>query len=227
MDSRALLAALQHADSFFPSGTVSFSWGLEALRADGLVRTAEDVTQFIAALLRHRWATGDRPILAAAHATGDDLEAVRVLDQLQEALALAQELRTGSRRMGAALLGVHARLDTRNAAAYRAWVLRFSIALEHAAVMQGLLWRGIGLDLEVALAVAAHGFCVGLIGAALRLGLIGHVEGQRCLAGLHGLIADVLKSPLPGLDEISTFAPACDIAFMQGHEVQPGRLFAN
>ena len=117
MDSRALLAALQHADSFFPSGTASFSWELEALRADGLVRTAEDVTQFIAALLRHRWATGDRPILAAAHAAGDDLEAVRALDQLQEALALAQELRTGSRRMGAALLGVHARLGTRNAAA--------------------------------------------------------------------------------------------------------------
>jgi urease accessory protein len=225
MDSRPLLAALQHADSFFPSGTVSFSWGLEALRADGLVRTAEDVTQFIAALLRHRWATGDRPILAAAHATGDDLEAVRVLDQLQEALALAQELRTGSRRIGAALLGVHARLGTRNAAAYRAWVLA-DRAPGHVAVMQGLLWRGIGLDLEVALPVAAHGFCVGLIGAALRLGLIGHVEGQRCLAGLHGLIADVLESPLPGLDEISTFAPACDIAFMR-HEVQPGRLFAN
>jgi urease accessory protein len=44
MDSRALLAALQHADSFFPSGTASFSWGLEALRADGLVRTADDGT---------------------------------------------------------------------------------------------------------------------------------------------------------------------------------------
>jgi urease accessory protein len=225
MDNRALLAALQHADSFFPSGTVSFSWGLEALRADGLVRNADDVTQFIAALLSHRWATGDRPVLAAAHAAGDDLEAVRVLDQLQEALALAQELRTGSRRMGAALLGVHARLGTRNAAAYRAWVLA-DRAPGHVAVMQGLLWRGIGLDLEVALPVAAHGFCIGLIGAALRLGLIGHVEGQRCLAGLHGLIADVLESPLPGLDEISTFAPACDIAFMR-HEVQPGRLFAN
>src|SRR5690348_12985619 len=118
MDSRALLAALQHADSFFPSGTVSFSWGLEALRADGLVRTADHVALFIAALLRHRWATGDRPLLAAAHGAGDDLEAVRALDQLQEALALAHELRTGSRRMGAALLGVHARLGTRNAAAY-------------------------------------------------------------------------------------------------------------
>ena len=91
MDSRALLAALQHADSFFPSGAVSFSWGLEALRADGLVRTADDVALFIAALLRHRWATGDRPLLAAAHAAGDNLEAVRALDQLQEALALAHE----------------------------------------------------------------------------------------------------------------------------------------
>jgi len=225
MDSRALLAALQHADSFFPSGTVSFSWGLEALRSDGLVRTADDVALFIAALLRHRWATGDRPVLAAAHTAGDDLEAVRALDHLQEAMALAHELRAGSRRMGAALLGVHARLGTRNAASYRAWVLADQ-APGHVAVMQGLLWRGIGLDLEIALTIGAHGFCVGLIGAALRLGLIGHVEGQRCLASLHDLIAEALKSPLPNLDEISTFGPACDIAFMR-HEVQPGRLFAN
>jgi urease accessory protein len=217
MDSRALLAALQHADSFFPSGTVSFSWGLEALRADGLVRTADDVALFIAALLRHRWATGDRPVLAAAHTAGDDLETVRALDHLQEAMALAHELRAGSRRIGAALLGVHARLGTRNAAFYRAWVLADQ-APGHVAVMQGLL--------EVALAIAAHGFCVGLIGAALRLGLIGHVEGQRRLATFHDLIAEVLKNPLPSLDEISTFGPACDIAFMR-HEVQPGRLFAN
>jgi urease accessory protein len=225
MDNRSLLAALQHADSFFPSGAVSFSWGLEALRADGLVRMADDVALFIAAQLRHRWATGDRPVLAAAHAAGDDLEAVRALDQLQEAMAIGSELRAGSRRMGAALLGVHARLGTRNAASYRAWVLADHVP-GHLAVIQGLLWRGIGLDLEVALAVAAHGCCVGLIGAALRLGLIGHIEGQRCLATLRHLIVEILQSPLPGLDEISTFTPACDIAFMR-HEIQPARLFAN
>jgi urease accessory protein len=92
--------------------------------------------------------------------------------------------------------------------------------------VQGLVWRGIGLDLDVALAVAAHGFCVGLIGAALRLGLIGHVEGQRSLAALRNMIAELLAKPLPRLDEISTFAPACDVAFMR-HETQTGRLFAN
>lgn len=54
MDSRSFLAALQHADGFFPGGAASFSWGLEALRNDGLVATADDVTQFIAGKLRHR-----------------------------------------------------------------------------------------------------------------------------------------------------------------------------
>jgi urease accessory protein len=225
MDSRSLLAALQHADSFFPGGSVSFSWGLEALRSDGLIRTADEVGIFIAGQLRHRWASSDRPVLAAAHAAGDDLETVSVADHLQEAMALPAELRQGSRRMGAALLGVHTRLETRNATSYRARVLT-GRAPGHLAAVQGLIWRGIGLDLDVALVVAAHGLCVGLIGAALRLGLMGHIDGQRSLAGLRSVIAELVATPLPSLDQISTFAPACDVAFMR-HETQTSRLFAN
>jgi urease accessory protein len=225
MDSAKLLPALQHADSFFPGGAVSFSWGLEALRADGLVRTADEVALFVAAQMENRWATADRAVLAGAHAAGDDLDAVTAIDHLQEAMTLPLELRVGSRRMGAALLGVHARLQTRNAAAYHARVLA-DRTLGHIAVVQGLTWRGIGLALEVALAVSAHSFCVGLIGAALRLGLIGHIDGQRTLANLHGLIGELLTSPIPSLDEIASFTPACDIAFMR-HEIQHGRLFAN
>jgi urease accessory protein len=225
MDSRNLLAALQHADSFFPNGAASFSWGLEALRADNLIKTAKEVELFIAGLLRYRWASGDRPVLAAAHAAGDNLNAVSMIDHLQEAMALPTELRLGSRRMGAALLGVHARLGTPNAASYHAWVLA-NCAPGHVAVIQGLAWRGIGLELNVALAVSAHGLCVGLIAASLRLGLITHVEGQRSLAALGDVIAELLAAPIPGLGEVSTFAPACDIAFMR-HEIQTGRLFAN
>ena len=33
----SLLASLQQSDSFFPSGSMAFSWGLEALQQDGLV----------------------------------------------------------------------------------------------------------------------------------------------------------------------------------------------
>lgn len=225
MNSRNLLAALQHADSFFPSGAISFSWGLEALRADGFVRGADDVQRVVGGQLRHRWATADRAVLTATYSAGDDLHSVSAFDHLQEAITLPAEIRQGSRRMGAALLGVHARLETRNAAAYRAWVLT-NRTPGHVAVVQGLVWRGIGLDLEAAWSIAAYGFCVGLIGAALRLGLIGHVDGQRSLTALRGLIAEVLATPVPSLDEISTFAPACDVASMR-HEIQPDRLFAN
>ncbi len=225
MDNRSLLAAFQHADSFFPGGAVSFSWSLEALRADGMVRAADDVARFIAGQLRHRWASGERPVLAAAHAAGDDLDAVSAIDHLQEAMALPAELRQGSRRMGAALLGVHARLRTPNAAAYHAEVLA-NRAPGHVAVVQGLVWRSVGLDRDAALAVSVHGFCVGLLGAALRLGLIGHVEGQRTLAALREVIVEIMATPVPSLDDISTFTPACDIAFMR-HETQTGRLFAN
>jgi urease accessory protein len=225
MNNAMLLAALQHADSFFPGGTASFSWGLEALRTDGLIRTADEVALFVAGQLRHRWACADRPVLAAAYGAGDELEAVSAVDHLQEAMALAAELRQGSRRMGTALLGVHTRLGTRNASAYHAWVLAGRVP-GHIAVVQGLVWRSIGLSLEVASTIAAHGFCVGLIGAALRLGLIGHVDGQRSLTALRDLIAELLATPIPGLGEISSFAPACDIALMR-HETQNARLFAN
>jgi len=225
MDSRDLLATLQHADSFFPSGAVSFSWGLEALRADGLVQTADEVADFINAHLRRRWGSCDRGVLAAAYAAGDDLPAVGAVDFVQEAMALPAELRLGSRRMGAALLGVHARLKTRNAATYLSRV-NAQQAPGHIAVMQGLLWRGVGLSLDAAIAAAAHGLCVGMIGAALRLGLIGHVDGQRVLAALRGVIVEIMAAPMPALDEISSFTPACDVAFMR-HEIQIGRLFAN
>ena len=225
MDSGMLLVALQHADSFFPGGTASFSWGLETLRTDGLVRTADQVMCFVAGQLRHRWACADRPVLAAAYGAGDDLEAVSAVDQLQEAMVLAAELRQGSRRLGTALLGVHSRLGTRNADAYSAWVLGGRVP-GHIAVVQGLVWRGVGLSLEVALTIAAHGFCVGLIGAALRLGLIGHLDGQRSLTALRDLTAELLATPIPSLAEISSFAPACDIAAMR-HETQTARLFAN
>jgi urease accessory protein len=225
MDSRGLLATLQHADSFFPSGAVSFSWGLEALRADGLVQSTDDVALFAAGQLRHRWATADRPVLAATYTASDDLEAVAAIDRLQDAMALPLELRLGSRRMGAALLGVHARLETANAASYHSRVLARR-APGHVAVVQGLVWCGIGLDAEVAIGVSAHCFCIGMIGAALRLGIIGHLDGQRLLAKLHDLVVELQATPIPSLHEISTFTPACDIAFMR-HEIQPGRLFAN
>lgn len=219
-----LLAALQYGDSFFPSGAVSFSWGLETLQADGRVTSADQVGAFVADQLRHRWASFDRPVLAAAHGAGGDLEEVRRIDDLVEAQTLAAEQRSGSRRVGAALLAVHEKLGTTGAASYRTLV-RVDEAPGHAAVVQGLVLLGTGLSLPAAEAVSAHGLSVGLLGAALRLGIIGHVEAQRCLQALREEIGRLLSVVPLAIAALRAFTPEADIAVMR-HEKSDSRLFA-
>lgn len=221
----ALLLALQHGDSFFPSGAVAFSMGLETLLHDAQVRDAAELGRFLEGQLGERWATADRAFLAAAHEAGTDLDALAAVDWLQDAMTLPRELREGSRRAGAAVLSVHAKLQTPQAAAYRALV-RGGDAPGHLATVQGLVLRGVGLTLDQALAVSAHGLAVALLAAALRLGLIGHLDGQRLLGAARAWIVAALRTPLPAPEQAHSYTPLADVAIMR-HESQDERLFAN
>lgn len=220
----SLLAALQHGDSFFPSGGVAFSLGLESLRDDGRIREAASVERLIAEQIAGRWASCDRSFIAAVHGAAD-FEQVSALDRRLDAMTLPRELREGSRRNGAALLRVHAELGTPRAAEYRQLV-RAERAPGHLPVIQGLVLGGAGLSLDDALAVAAHGFTVGLLAAALRLGLIGHVAAQAALRRLHATIEAALAAPLPAPEAAHAFTPLAEVAVMR-HETSSGRLFAN
>ena len=224
-EAARLLAALQHGDSFFPSGSVSFSWGLESLCAEGLVTDEAEVRGFVEGQLCHRWATCDRPALIATHRSGRDLKRVAAIDAELESLALPQGLRVGSRRAGGALLNAHERLETPQASDYRGLV-KSGVACGHLPVVQGLVWRSTGLSEGEAAAVSAHALCVGLLGAALRLGVIGHVGGQRILAALRPAMARLLALPVPPPGDFSAYTPAADIAVMR-HETADVRLFAN
>ncbi|MBR46367.1 MAG: hypothetical protein CMM31_07790, partial [Rhodospirillaceae bacterium] len=67
---------------------------------------------------------------------------------------------------------------------------------------------------------------VNILGAALRLGLIGHVDSQTILGRVHPVIEEVFATEPPPLDQIHAYAPAADIAMMR-HETQESRLFYN
>jgi len=224
-DDATLLTALQHADSFFPSGGTAFSWGLEALCADRQVTSADDVRRFLEGQLGQRWATCDRLFLVAAHRASKDLDAIAALDRVLEAMTLPRELREGAARAGGALLGIHERLGTADAAAYRGRV-RAGLAPGHLPVVQGLLLAGVGLDERTASTVSAHALSVSVVGAALRLSVITHVDAQRILAATRGLLADLLAEPVADVTQACVYAPATDVAAMR-HESQAARLFAN
>ncbi|MDH3689643.1 MAG: urease accessory protein UreF [Gammaproteobacteria bacterium] len=224
-DILARLKLLQHGDSFFPSGAIAFSFGLESLCADQRVRNADDVRVFLFTQLSLRWATCDRTVIAHVWNVSTNIDEVLQTDKLVEASTLPRELREGSRRAGTALLSVHVKLGTKAAAEYSN-LQKSGTANGHLATIQGLLWKNIGLSLQDTLAVSAHAMCAGILGAAIRLGVIGHLSAQEILGSVHHALAEILATPPPSLEMICSYTPMADIAVMR-HETQSSRLFSN
>jgi len=226
MNSQArLFLLLQHGDSFFPSGAVSFSWGLEGAVNEGWVSTRNQLAAFLETQLRNRWATCDRAFVLAAHASGHDPEALAELDRLLEAMTLAEEQRVGSRRCGGALLLTHEKLQTPGAADYRRRQ-RSGQVPGHLTVVHGMLCAGLTLSADEAAVLSAYTACSGLLGAAVRLGVVGHVEAQRILAATGPLLDELSAVPPPHVTVASAYTPMHDLAAIC-HESQHQRLFSN
>ncbi|MDB4973145.1 MAG: urease accessory protein UreF [Myxococcaceae bacterium] len=224
LDTRDLLLALQLGDSFFPSGASAFSFGLEGLHTAGLIVDADALERFVADQLTLRWATCDRVALLHAHAAGDELDRLCEIDEFVDCSSLVSSWRLGGRRLGKALLATHRKLGTAHAADYEARVER-GRARGQVAVVQGLVGFARGLSAHTAAVLSGYGLSVGIVGPALRLGIIGHVDAQRILLRQHERLEQLVQVPLPALDELSAWVPATEVASMR-QEARHGRLFA-
>jgi urease accessory protein len=220
-----MLNLLQFADSQFPSGSFAFSGGLEALFNDQKISTPEQVYDFIAAQLTHRWNSLDRVALCRSFKQASQINDLVSIDKEVDALTLSEGLRTGSCRNGAALLSIHSRLGTAYCKEYRQ-LIHSGEAPGHVAVIQGLVWRQNSFSELQAQAASAHGVCTGLLGAAMRLGKLGHLHAQLIRQNLTLLVSELLSEPVSDQQLMHSYLPATEIAAMR-HEVSDQRLFAN
>ncbi|MGJ4965563.1 urease accessory protein UreF [Bradyrhizobium sp. HKCCYLRH3061] len=213
-DRGETLALLQLGDSAFPAGGFAFSWGIEGLAADGLLSGRADLDGIIADHLAHRWAGMDRILLRRAwHA--NDIAAIAAVDRLAEATTPSAEMREGSRRAGRALLGVWVKLVGPLSQAYRARVSS-DARLGHLPVVQAITGHDAGLGLDAAELVSGWTLVTGLVSAAVRLGLIGHIDSQQSLARARARLAELLANT-PDDDAMpSSFTPFIDIAVSRG-----------
>jgi urease accessory protein len=225
MAESGMFTSLQFADSFFPSGAMAFSWGLEGLRSDKHVTSGEHLFRYIAAQISNRWASCDRAFLVAAHRLHESPKDAVPLDHRLKAMTLPRELREGSARAGRALLDVQARLDNPAARIYLD-LCRAEAAPGQLALVQGLVWGAAGLSERRAEFMSVYGMSVGTISAAIRMGLIAHIEAQRILQRAGDLVDQVLAQPVVEVAAAHAFQPMTDIAAMR-HEIQDARLFAN
>lgn len=225
MSNDSLFITLQHADSFFPSGSTSFSWGLETLCRDKTIMSSDDLQSFIEGQLKGRWVSCELPALIAAFKANGDLKKVGDVDKELHALALSQEFREGAQRAGSGLLNTHTKLGTPNADIYRKMVKDRKVPGQLSAV-QGLLWYGVGLTEHQAAVLSGYSFCAGFVSAAIRLGLIGYVDSQIIIKRMHELNSRLILLPLVPLDQLNAYVPETDIAVMR-HETADSRLFFN
>lgn len=221
-EAATLLQMLQYGDSFFPAGGTALSWGVEPLFADGEIGGVTELKSFVAAQLRFRWASFDRPVLRKAHCT--NLNEIAQLDRLVESLSLTKGLRDGSVRSGQALLGSHARLKLPGTVEYRDLV-SVGQAFGHLCVMQGLVFGRLGLPLVAAEAMSVHLLVTGFASAAVRLSRIGATDAQEVIRFGRETAEGILTEPCAE-DIPWSFQPCTEIACMR-HESRDSRLFSN
>jgi urease accessory protein len=230
VDDRAWLAALQLADSLFPSGAFTQSHGLEALAADGLLANQDALAAVIETSLRQRLATADLPALLAAHhaAEASAHSEVREIDRLLATTKLAREEREASTRVGRRIAIEAARLAPDDRALY-IYVEGIDDELTpgNASVAQGVAAAALGVPAKIAALGACHSLVASLISAAMRLTRLGHGDAQAALREAQPAMADaVAAAERVDWRSIRSSCIQLDVA-MARHERAETRMFAS
>ncbi|MEM9271760.1 MAG: urease accessory UreF family protein [Cyanobacteria bacterium P01_F01_bin.143] len=223
------LALIQLSDSFFPAGSFTLSHGLETLIHTKQIQTVLELKTFLRLLLRNKIATCDLVALVHAYRASQehDLPRIRFVDQQLFAQTLIQKTRETQRKTGRALLMV----------AGKTWQdeklidLQQDVAQNHIYCLHPIIFAVVsqvaGIGEEDALLAFMHSFITGLLGAAIRLGVLGHIQAQQLLLQLASDIeeASQIATKLK-LEDMSSCTPTIDIAQMQ-HQKLSRRLFAS
>ena len=223
------LVMLQLADSFFPSGSYTLSHGLESLVQSGAIATKTELESFIRILLCNK--VGSTDLVASAHAYRasaiDDIEEIITIDARLFAQTPIEKTRIAARQSGRALLMVaketwsHPQLEALNKE-----TLKGRLNCLHPVVFAAVA-QVAGLGETSTLSAFVHSFITGLLGASIRLGVVGHLQAQQIRLGLSEDMAAVCQEASGrSLDEMWSCTPTIDLAQMQQAKLSR-RLFSS
>ncbi len=223
--STEFLSMMQLSDSFFPAGTYTMSNGIEALSKRKKIST-EELQKLIATHLERQVGPADCCALGAAYecAAKSDIAGVLQADSALFSIKLVEEVRIASARSGANLVRcVAAFSDDKVLAEYEKVVAEknaaglYPVALAVACTALEIPKKQAGL-------MFLYSFCVGMTGAALRLGIIDHVSAQKMLHQLKPAIAEAAENVDRPLDQMWQFAPGIDVMQLE-HERLDSKMF--
>lgn len=215
------LPLLRLLSASLPVGAFAYSRGLEHAVAAGWVNTRQEVQDWVFGVMEQSYATLDGALflrMMDALKTGDERAFLR-LDAWLSAARESREVQQEDRRTAEALMSLLVDLDTPQVrgdlkAHCRSYpgvyaLAAFDLEVDPQPALAGLIWA----------------LCDAQIAAAIRLGCIGQVDGQRILAAAPDVISRCVALA-DGLEEseIGNVSVMMAIGSAQ-HEVQESRLF--
>lgn len=201
----------------FPVGSFSYSHGLERAVHDGLVCDAEELRDWLAALVGFGSGRNDAVLFCEAMRRAEAGDDLALPAELAEALAGAAE-----RHMESCLQG---RAFVEAAAAWSPDLARLLPENCPYPVAVGAFAGAAGIGPVEAVAVYLQAFASNLVQAAIRLGVLGQSDGVRLIASLEPLLsATAIRAADATLDDLGSCAMLAEIAAMR-HETQHTRLF--
>jgi urease accessory protein len=209
--STDFLTLAQLLSPSFPVGAFAYSHGLETAIQGGTLSSANQVQDWLRALLEHGGARTDAVLLNAAYRAGEHNSLQ--IDATARAFAASRERLMESDLQGAAFC------DTVKSV----WDIDLGRLTYPVAV--GCAAQAMHLDPELTTAMYLQAFVSNLCAAAMRLVPLGQTDGQRIMAALKPLCASQAHA-LQGstLTDLHSNSFLSDIAAMR-HETQYSRVF--
>ena len=221
------LTLMQLSDSFFPSGLYTMSNGLETIFDEKRASSEGDVYDFLEVTLEQQLGPADSVALSNAYdcAKSKDISGIIRCDDVLYSMKLIQESRAASCRAGSQMLKCIVAISSDNFLKLYSEKISKNESPGTHPVVAGVCSFVMGIKKEQVRQMMMYGFCVSTTGAALRLGMIDHIQSQKLLHKIKPKIQQTLEKFVnTKIDDCWQFSPQYDLIQMT-HENKFSKMF--
>ena len=221
------LDIMQLSDSFFPSGLFTNSNGIESLFFEKKIQTVDQLVELNQVYIEQQIGPVDCVILANAYDACErqDFGKLQELDFLCTSMRTVKETRDASIRSGIQLAKcVKEFQDSKILNWYYDSINENKVSGVYP-VSFAICCETLGITKQKSLLMLLYGFVVSNVGAALRLGMIQHFEGQKIVHQLKPIIIKSVNENIKkNSQEVWQFCPQLEVNQMK-HEIMDSKMF--
>ena len=221
------LSLMQISDSFFPTGLYTMSNGLETLFSEKRITGMDELCELIQTNIVQQIGPSDCVALSNAYDSTslNDIEKIIMCDRSLFAMKLVKESREAACRSGTQMIKCISSFITNETLVDYHNAIKNSQTPGVHAVVTGVTSNVLRIEKQKAILHFLYGFSVSMVCAALRLGIIEHLQSQKILHILKPVIAETCDKYISkSLNDMWQFAPEYDVIQIS-HEQKFSKMF--